>query len=263
MNRGFTLVELSIVLVIVGLVVGGVLVGRDLIESARIRSQISQFERIGSASNTFRSKFNALAGDLGDQKAVDVGLFTVGGSGTHNNGIIDDQASFNTIHTPFDESLIFFYHLTQASLLEPSFRSDRDSAGACYAYSTATPAFGFYKPVLNDKSGLIALTASGVQWLYLGLANCSVGNVFFNTGDASGVIPARQAFILDQKLDDGIPSTGTVRAGRSRSFCPEVGTSCLDARPDTTAGQCVTTVAATNYNVADPTNQCRLLVRMP
>lgn len=60
---GFTLVELSIVLVIIGLIIGGVLVGKDLIEGAKIKAQITQLEEIETQINTFRLKYNCLPGD--------------------------------------------------------------------------------------------------------------------------------------------------------------------------------------------------------
>lgn len=62
-ESGFTLIELSIALVIIGLIVGGVLVGRDLIKAAQIRSQISQLQQVNASVNTFRLKYNCLPGD--------------------------------------------------------------------------------------------------------------------------------------------------------------------------------------------------------
>jgi len=72
---GFTLIELSIVLVIIGLLVSGVLVGRDLIAAAELRSQISQIEGYNTAVRTFQLKYGGLPGDLSADK-VDAFGFT-------------------------------------------------------------------------------------------------------------------------------------------------------------------------------------------
>lgn len=62
-RSGFTLIELSIVLVIIGLIVGGVLVGTALIEAAQMRQQLTQISTINTAVVTFRNKYNCLPGD--------------------------------------------------------------------------------------------------------------------------------------------------------------------------------------------------------
>lgn len=69
-NAAFTLIELSIVLVIIGLLVGGVLVGRDLIKSAEIRSQISQLQQYQAAINTFKAKMAIYRGIYRVQKRL-------------------------------------------------------------------------------------------------------------------------------------------------------------------------------------------------
>lgn len=63
-NVGFTLVEMSIVLVIIGLLVGGILVARGLIKAAELRATLSQVNQITAAVNTFKLRYNALPGDL-------------------------------------------------------------------------------------------------------------------------------------------------------------------------------------------------------
>src|ERR1700744_2868548 len=94
LQQGFTLIELSIVLVIIGLIVGGILVGQDLIRAAETRAQISQIEKYNSAVNTFRGKFGALPGDMALSVANQFG-FATGSScdGTtgkrDGNGLLD------------------------------------------------------------------------------------------------------------------------------------------------------------------------------
>ena len=62
-RSGFTLLELSIVLVIIGLLAGGILVGRDLIHAAELRSVVSDVDKFTAAANTFRLKYNCIPGD--------------------------------------------------------------------------------------------------------------------------------------------------------------------------------------------------------
>ena len=62
-NKGFTLIELSIVIMIIGLLVGGVLVGMDLVEAAKVRNLVGQLKKIDAAKNTFVGKYGGLPGD--------------------------------------------------------------------------------------------------------------------------------------------------------------------------------------------------------
>ncbi|MEJ0009639.1 MAG: prepilin-type N-terminal cleavage/methylation domain-containing protein [Alphaproteobacteria bacterium] len=74
MQRGFTLVELAIVLVIIGLLVGGGLVGQDLIKSAQINATVSDLQSYTDAAMTFRDKYGGIPGDLRADKAQAAGL---------------------------------------------------------------------------------------------------------------------------------------------------------------------------------------------
>src|SRR5665213_3372659 len=73
-RQGFTLIELSIVLVIIGLIVGGILVGRDMIEAAKVRATVSQYEKFITAANTFKLKYGDLPGDLTTAEATALGF---------------------------------------------------------------------------------------------------------------------------------------------------------------------------------------------
>ena len=63
MNNGFTLIELSIVLVIIGLLIGGILVGQSLIQSAAINATVSQIQQFDASTMAFKSKYKYLPGD--------------------------------------------------------------------------------------------------------------------------------------------------------------------------------------------------------
>jgi hypothetical protein len=65
---------MSIVLVIIGLLVGGILVGQDLIRAAEARAQITQIEKYNSAVNTFRGKYGYLPGDINAATATQFGF---------------------------------------------------------------------------------------------------------------------------------------------------------------------------------------------
>jgi prepilin-type N-terminal cleavage/methylation domain-containing protein len=71
---GFTLIELSIVLIVIGLIVGGILVGQNLINAAAIRAQVSQIEKYNTAANTFREKYGYLPGDITPQAVAQFGF---------------------------------------------------------------------------------------------------------------------------------------------------------------------------------------------
>src|SRR5436305_84684 len=83
---GFTLIELAIVLVIIGLVVGGVLVGRDLIATSQLRATMTQVEKYNTAVKTFRTKYNALPGDMKAADAANFGLFQLAESPAFSKG---------------------------------------------------------------------------------------------------------------------------------------------------------------------------------
>src|ERR1700678_1068516 len=73
-DSGFTLIELSIVLVIIGLIIGGILTGQDLIKAAEARAQISQIEKYQTAVNAFYNKYGYLPGDIPNPYASQFGF---------------------------------------------------------------------------------------------------------------------------------------------------------------------------------------------
>ena len=138
--QGFTLIELSIVLVIIGLIVGGVLVGRDLISAARLRAQIAQIEKYKTATNTFRTKYNNFPGDIKEPEATGFGFATRGayaGQGDGNGmleGFTANSAGNNNGSSGNGENGMFWVDLSKAELIGDSFTQLTPTANLVFYY---------------------------------------------------------------------------------------------------------------------------------
>jgi prepilin-type N-terminal cleavage/methylation domain-containing protein len=238
-EEGFTLIEMSIVLVIIGLIIGSVLAGQDLIRSAGERATISQIEKYNTAVNTFRGKYGALPGDLNSQVATQYGFYPRGsnpGEGD-GNGIIEGYSYANSNTSGIyqggqpGETTIFWDDLTTANGLNVNMIEGGFSlAGSNYGnWSTITgPALGAWIPeaklgggnyvyvwsggVGQGTGGSITGSNNGIN--YFGITNIANGlnPPFYQANFANNVagLTVRQAYDIDKKMDDGMPSTGRV-----------------------------------------------------
>lgn len=211
---GFTLIELSIVLVIIGLIVGGVLVGQDLIKAAEIRATIGQYEKYNSAINTFRTKYNGMPGDLVYTQATAFGIFaSTGASGQGDgNGLIESAATASNLNQPVGEPVIFWKHLSDASLVDGSYGANLDSSNGQMA---ASPVASDYLPGTKAGRGTYWLVGSSSGLNYYGLTGLtSVTTGAAGTAkytQAKGLTPI-ESYNVDIKVDDGKPNTGIVQA---------------------------------------------------
>lgn len=234
-SAGFTLIELSIVLVIIGLVTGGVLVGRDLIDAAAIRAQISQIEKYQTAVNTFRGKYGYLPGDMPDPTATQYGFQPRGSAGGQGdgNGIIEDfQSGYDQPTDPLGqcegETGVFWNDLSTAGLIDGGFNKASETS-TCLPYNMTDPtqiALFIPKAKLGNSlsvfvwSGGAALTIVGPLpgWNhrnYFGLAqvtalNCGGGG--WGAFCSNPTMTVQQAYAIDKKIDDGLPLLGKVQA---------------------------------------------------
>ncbi len=224
-NKGFTLIELSIVLVIIGLLVGGVLVGQDLIKAAETRAQISQIEKYNSAVNTFRIKFNAIPGDMAISVANQFG-FTVGAA---CSGIMGERDGNGLIHganlAPLVEGVgetgLFWSDISSGpagNLIEGQFPNSGAAPLTCAALGATamsttigTTYFGDYFPVgkIGHGTFVYVYETSGYNWYGLSaLTTINSGGGTYSTT----TISVMQSYNMDRKTDDGLPTTGAVRA---------------------------------------------------
>lgn len=136
-RAGFTLVELAVVLIVIGLLVGALMVGRSIIHAAELRSIITEFEALQAATKQFQIQYNALPGDmphatrvwgaLDDNNTTCRGIPSDGSTKTCN-GDGNGKVWVNT-----NESFRFWQHLNNAGLLAGSYTGTAGSAGSQHA----------------------------------------------------------------------------------------------------------------------------------
>ena len=242
-KAGFTLIELSIVLVIIGLIVGGVLVGQDLIKAAEIRSTIAQYEKYNAAMNTFRTKYNGMPGDLLYTQANSFGLNPAAGSLTSaagdGNSLIESTTSTN-YNIPNREPVLIWQQLNVANLIDGSYGVGLTVDGVP---TSTIPSQYLPAAKLGRGNYWIAGSSGGLNYYGL-LAPTALGASGASyTAAAGGGITPIEAYNIDSKLDDGAPGTGIVQA-RGNTAMGATADSMFPALGATTAGKWASTPAA-------------------
>jgi prepilin-type N-terminal cleavage/methylation domain-containing protein len=221
---GFSLVELSIVLVILGLLTGGILTGQNLIRAAELRSIVTDFQRFQASMQTFRDQYLSMPGDM--TNAIDFWTAPGGnpancpataGTGTQTcNGNGDGVLSQAPAANQYGEQFTFWQHQTNAGLLEGTYTGRAGTAA------------GFHHLAgINSPMSKISLASWGAFYRS-GQANhfqIPYGNTLqFGQQSADGtnynpVLRPEEAWNIDKKLDDGKPAHGIITPMTWNSNC--------------------------------------------
>src|SRR5688500_3504505 len=188
-QEGFTLVEIAIVLVIIGLLLGGILKGQEMITQAKIKNVMAEFSGISAAYHGYQDRYRAIPGD--DPGITRWGLTAAAGAG---NGVV--TGAYNST-TATDESRLWWDHLRRAGFVS--------GAGTQQPFNAVTGMIG----VQTGSAGGTPATALGG---FAGLIICSAN------------LPDKIAIAVDTQMDDGKIATGSVRGQAQSAPNPAIAT---------------------------------------
>jgi len=213
-NKGFTLIELSIVLTVVGLIVSGIVGGQSLIKHSKLQSIISQVNSYRTAINTYEMEYHALPGDHKNaQEYFSAADCQDGGVPKTCNGNDDGHISSSGVNN--QESKRAWEHLGLAGLINgeyeygggveligkelPGTAIEGTGMRLYWTGAADNPAY----PVYGKEDNAIRFGAKST-------CNDNLGNIAITPADAKSI---------DRKIDNGMPRKGHVY-GRTGQWCP-------------------------------------------
>jgi prepilin-type N-terminal cleavage/methylation domain-containing protein len=226
-DRGFTLVELAIVITIIGLLIGGILKGQEMVQQARVAKTISTAQSYQAAVNAFRDRFEQFPGDFSAAQSrlpgCSAAAFCYNGDG---NSILGapvtatsterenaNQAGVNTM--PYVETSMFWKHLALADFI----------SGVNPGSNPAIPVWGQTHPSAPFGGGyhvFFAATNAGDYGTGIVLRMQNPANATSNAGGTGNlVISPIRAKQIDQKADDGLPNSGWISADFGGTLCDD------------------------------------------
>lgn len=256
MRKGFSLVELSIVLVILGLLVGGILAGQSLIRASELRAVGTESSRYRTAFLAFRDKYFAVPGDMltatsvwGDDNTncpdAAIANGTPGTCNGNGDGNIDKPAAASTT----GENYQAWKQLALAGLIEGTYTGIVGSGGVFNmipSINTPSSKLGggsWYVYWRNNTGGALFLQTTYNNVLQFGAVSAN------NENYAAAITPT-EAWNIDTKLDDGQPGYGKVIAINWSNTCTS-----------STVAPSANTKLDAYYRLDDNTLRCALAFR--
>ena len=191
-QRGFTLVEIAIVLVIIGLLLGGILKGQEMITQAKIKNIVNDFNGITAAMNSYQDRYRAIPGD--DRNAVTrwttqslPAVGTVNGNGQIAGSY---NQTLTALPTAAQESNLFWWHLRLSGFV----------GGPTTGVAAAVQPNNAVNGIMGVQTG----DGTATTLLFGSLIICTSN------------LPDKIAIAVDSQMDDGSPNGGQVR-GQSQT----------------------------------------------
>ncbi len=175
-KKGFTLVELAIVLVVIGIILGAVLKGQELINNAKMKRAYNQYREILAAVYTYYDKYGKFPGDDNTAGSRWSGVATNG----NNNGIIDGL-TLGCAQNAQTETCQAWLHMRLANILTGATNANDGTRNPSNPY--------------GGSIGIGSVTFQGITTMWIAFDN----------------VPADVSGSLDQQYDDGALNTGSIR----------------------------------------------------
>ena len=208
-QSGFTLVEIAIVLVIVGLLLGGILKGQELVQNAKVRNIADQQSAIKAAYYAFQDRYRALPGDY---VAAGTNIPNVAAA---TNG--DGNAQIGVPGAASNEPVYAWHHLTNAGFI---------SCSECAAQAPAPAVASAANSPANANGGVMTIEFDNVY------SNAAAPAPNINNLKSGSQISSNTLAEVDRKIDDGNPQTGAFRFSiYSAGGVPPTAATCLLAGP--------------------------------